>query len=134
MRTASQILDVAPEEVTQEQRSQTKAINFGIIYGSSAFGIARQLGISQSQAREHIRAYFARYPGVRAFLDGAIQRAREKGYAETLDGRRRYLPDLQSRNRAQRAAAAMVRGRLRNECETSEAVMCGGDPMTSLCL
>ena len=105
VRTASQVLGLAPEEVTEEQRSQTKAINFGIIYGSSAFGIARQLGISQSQAREHIRAYFARYPGVRAFLDGAIQQAREKGYAETLDGRRRYLPDLHSRNRAQRAAA-----------------------------
>ena len=105
VRTASQIFEIAPEEVSDEQRSQTKAINFGIIYGSSAFGIARQLGISQSQAREHIRAYFARYPGVRAFLDAAIQRAREKGYAETLAGRRRYLPDLRSRNRIQRAAA-----------------------------
>ena len=105
VRTASQIFDIPPEEVTEEQRTQTKAINFGIIYGSSAFGIARQLGISQSQAQEHIRAYFARYPGVRAFLDTAIQRAREQGYAETLDGRRRYLPDLRSRNRAQRAAA-----------------------------
>ncbi len=105
VRTASQIFDIAPEEVSEEQRSQTKAINFGIIYGSSAFGIARQLGISQKEAQEHIRAYFARYPGVRAFLDAAIQRAREKGYAETLEGRRRYLPDLRSRNRVQRAAA-----------------------------
>jgi DNA polymerase-1 len=105
VRTASQIFEIPPEEVTEEQRTQTKAINFGIIYGSSAFGIARQLGISQSQAQEHIRAYFARYPGVRAFLDTAIQRAREQGYAETLDGRRRYLPELRSRNRAQRAAA-----------------------------
>jgi len=105
VRTASQVFDIAPEEVTDEQRAQTKAINFGIIYGSSAFGIARQLGISQSQAQEHIRAYFARYPGVRVFLDLAIRRARDKGYAETLDGRRRYLPDLHSRNRVQRAAA-----------------------------
>ncbi len=105
VRTASQIFDIAPEEVTEEQRAQTKAINFGIIYGSSAFGIARQLGIAQSEAQEHIRAYFARYPGVRAFLDTAIQRARDKGYAETLNGRRRYLPDLHSRNRVQRAAA-----------------------------
>ena len=82
-----------------------KGINFGIIYGSSAFGIARQLGIAQAEAREHIRAYFERYTGVRAFLDRAIDEARERGYAETLFGRRRYLPDLHSRNRVQRSAA-----------------------------
>jgi DNA polymerase-1 len=80
-------------------------VNFGILYGSSAFGLARQLGISQGRAQEHIRAYFERYPGVRQYLDRSIQTARERGYAETLYGRRRYLPDLQARNRALRSAA-----------------------------
>jgi DNA polymerase-1 len=105
VRTASRVFGIPPEQVTDEQRSRMKGINFGIIYGSSAFGIARQLGIAQSEAREHIRAYFERYPGVRTFLDRAVESAREQGYAETLYGRRRYLPDLRSRNRAQRAAA-----------------------------
>jgi len=105
VRTASLVFGIPPEQVTPEQRAQMKGINFGIIYGSSAFGIARQLGIAQSEAQAHIQAYFERYPGVRTFLDRAIREAREKGYAETLDGRRRYLPDLHSRNRPQRAAA-----------------------------
>jgi DNA polymerase-1 len=105
VRTASQVFGIPAEEVSDEQRARMKGINFGIIYGSSPFGIARQLGISQAEAQEHIRAYFERYPGVRSFLDRAVREAREKGYAETLDGRRRYLPDLQSRNRAQRNAA-----------------------------
>ncbi len=82
-----------------------KGINFGIIYGSSAFGIARQLGIPQVEAREHIRSYFERYRGVRDYLDRSVEQARRSGYAETLYGRRRYLPDLHSRNRVQRAAA-----------------------------
>jgi DNA polymerase-1 len=105
VRTASDVFGVALDAVTPEQRSRTKAINFGIIYGSSAFGLARQLGIAQSEAAAHIKAYFERYPGVRTFLDGAIEKAREQGYAATLHGRRRYLPDLRSRNRVLRAAA-----------------------------
>jgi DNA polymerase-1 len=105
VRTAAQVFGVAPADVTPAQRSQVKAINFGIIYGSSAFGIARQLGISQNEAREHIRVYFERYPGVRRYLDEAIARARSRGYAETLRGRRRYLPELRASNRALRAAA-----------------------------
>jgi DNA polymerase-1 len=104
-RTASHVFDIPLEEVSEEQRSHMKGINFGIIYGSSAFGIARQLGVAQSEAREHIRAYFERYPGVRGYLDSAMKRARERGYAETVFGRRRYLPDLHSRNRVQRSAA-----------------------------
>ena len=105
VRTASEVFGIPPERVTSEQRDRIKAINFGILYGSSPFGIAQQLGISQQEAREHIRAYFARYPRVRACLDALIERARERGYAETLYGRRRPLPDLRSRNRVVRAAA-----------------------------
>ena len=86
-------------------RARAKAINFGIVYGQGAFGLARNLGISQADAREHIREYFERYPGVKRFLDESKERARETGYAETLDGRRRYLPDLGSRNRMLRQAA-----------------------------
>jgi DNA polymerase-1 len=104
-RTASDVFGVAQDQVSADQRSQTKAINFGIIYGSSAFGIARQLGIAQGDAAALIKAYFERYPGVRAFLDQAIAKAREQGFAETLHGRRRYLPDLHSRNRVLRSAA-----------------------------
>ncbi len=105
VRTAAQVFGIAPGEVTPAQRSQVKAINFGIIYGSSAFGIARQLGISQNEARDHIRVYFERYPGVRRYLEEAIAQARARGFAATLWGRRRYLPDLRSSHRVQRAAA-----------------------------
>ena len=105
VRTASQVFGTPESEVTAEQRARTKAINFGIIYGQSGFGLARALGISQADAREQIDAYFARYPGVRTFIDRAIQSAKEKGYARTLAGRRRYLPDLASQNRPIRQAA-----------------------------
>ncbi len=105
VRTASQVFGIPAEEVTDEQRSRTKAINFGIIYGQSPFGLARTLGIAQSEAAAHIKAYFERYPGVKAFLERAVADARERGYAETLYGRRRYLPDMHSRNRVQKAAA-----------------------------
>ena len=105
VRTASQVFGTPEAEVTAEQRARTKAINFGIIYGQSGFGLARALGISQSDAREQIDAYFARYPGVRGFIDSAIQSAKETGFARTLSGRRRYLPDLASQNRPIRQAA-----------------------------
>jgi DNA polymerase-1 len=105
VRTASEVFGVPEESVTPERRERIKAINFGILYGSSAFGIAQQLGIAQNEAREHIRAYFERYPRVRACLDGLVERARERGFAETLYGRRRPLPDLRSRNRVVRSAA-----------------------------
>jgi DNA polymerase-1 len=104
-RTAAEVLGVDPEDVTEDQRAHAKAINFGIIYGSSAFGIANQLGIAQAEARETIDAYFARYTGVRRFLDETIEQAKTRGYVTTLLGRRRYLPDLSSRNRVQRQAA-----------------------------
>lgn len=104
-RTAAGVLGVAPEAVSADQRARAKAINFGIIYGSSAFGIANQLGIASADAQKMIDAYFARYRGVRRFLDETIEAARTQGFVHTLLGRRRYLPDLQSRNRVLRNAA-----------------------------
>jgi DNA polymerase-1 len=104
-RTAAGVLGVTPEDVTPDQRARAKAINFGIIYGSSAFGIAQQLGIASADAQSTIDAYFERYRGVRRFLDETVQLARERGFVQTLLGRRRYLPDLASRNRVLRNAA-----------------------------
>jgi DNA polymerase-1 len=107
-RTAAEVAGIAPEAVSPEQRAAAKAINFGIIYGSSAFGIANQLGIAQAEAQRTIDAYFARYEGVRRFLDETVARARKDGFVRTLLGRRRYLPDLASRNRVLRNAAERV--------------------------
>ncbi len=104
-RTAAGVLGIEPEEVDAEQRARAKAINFGIIYGSTAFGIANQLGIASAEAQATIDAYFERYQGVRRFLDESVKLAKERGYAQTLLGRRRYLPDLASRNRVLRNAA-----------------------------
>ena len=104
-RTAAGVLGIEPAAVSADQRARAKAINFGIIYGSSAFGIANQLGIASADAQATIDAYFARYPGVRRFLDETTETARAQGYVTTLLGRRRYLPDLGSRNRVLRNAA-----------------------------
>jgi DNA polymerase-1 len=104
-RTAAEVAGIAPEAVSGEQRARAKAINFGIIYGSSAFGIANQLGIATAEAQATIDAYFARYRGVRRFLDQTIEEARRDGFVRTVLGRRRYLPDLASRNRALKNAA-----------------------------
>jgi DNA polymerase-1 len=83
-------------------------VNFGIIYGTSAFGLANQLGIASADAQATIDAYFAQYPGIRTYLDATIEAARERGFVQTLLGRRRYLPDLGSRNRTLRMAAERV--------------------------
>jgi DNA polymerase-1 len=104
-RTAAEVHGIAPEAVSPDQRAHAKAINFGIIYGSSAFGIANQLGIAQAEAQATIDRYFERYRGVRRFLDETVEQARTQGFVRTLLGRRRYLPDLSSRNRALRQAA-----------------------------
>ena len=104
-RTAAGVLGIAPEAVSADQRARAKAINFGIIYGSTAFGIANQLGIASAEAQATIDAYFERYRGVRRFLDETTETAREQGFVTTLLGRRRYLPDLGSRNRMLRNAA-----------------------------
>jgi DNA polymerase-1 len=104
-RTAAEIAGIAVSDVTPDQRARAKAINFGIIYGSSAFGIANQLGIATGEAQATIDAYFQRYGGVRRFLDETIAAARDRGFVTTHLGRRRYLPDLRSRNRTLRSAA-----------------------------
>jgi DNA polymerase-1 len=104
-RTAAAVAGVTPESVSADQRARAKAINFGIIYGSTAFGIANQLGIATADAQATIDTYFERYRGVRRFLDETIARASEDGFVRTLLGRRRYLPDLRSRNRVLRQAA-----------------------------
>jgi DNA polymerase I len=104
-QTAAEVWEVAPEDVTADQRARAKAVNFGIIYGLSSFGLANQLGIATAEAQETITTYFARYPGVRAFIDDTIAAARRDGAVRTLLGRRRALPDLHSRNRTLRQAA-----------------------------
>ncbi len=104
-RTAAEVAGTLPDRVSDDQRARAKAVNFGIIYGSSAFGLAHQLGIATAEAQATIDAYFSRYRGVRRFLDETVAEARERGFVRTHLGRRRYLPDLGSRNRALRMAA-----------------------------
>ncbi|WP_295433113.1 DNA polymerase I [uncultured Thiodictyon sp.] len=103
--TAAEVLGLSPAAVTTEQRRSAKAINFGLIYGMSAFGLARQLGIDRGAAQEYVDRYFARYPGVRAFMDRIRAQAREDRYVETLFGRRLYLTDIGHSNQARRAGA-----------------------------
>jgi DNA polymerase-1 len=104
-RTAAEVAGIAPDQVSSQQRERAKAVNFGIIYGSSAFGLASQLGIAAAEAQETIDAYFERYRGVRHFIDETVRQAKQQGHVTTLLGRRRYLPDLNSRNRTLRQAA-----------------------------
>lgn len=104
-RTAAEVAGISLDEVSDEQRARAKAVNFGIIYGSTAFGLSQQLGIASGEAQETIDAYFARYDGVRRFLDETMARAKKDGFVRTLMGRRRNLPDLNSRNRVLRQAA-----------------------------
>ncbi|OLC08751.1 MAG: DNA polymerase I [Gemmatimonadetes bacterium 13_1_40CM_70_11] len=97
-QTAAIIFSVSQEQVTAEMRARAKTINFATIYGQGPFALARQLGITQEEAKEFIRGYFRRFAGVRAWLDRTVADAREKGYVETLFGRRRYIPELQDKN------------------------------------
>lgn len=98
---AAQVNGVPLQDVTPAQRSAAKAVNFGIIYGQSAFGLARSLGIPQAEAKAFIDMYFMRYPGIRLFIDRCVRDARQVGYAETILGRRRPIPELQSRSRTE---------------------------------
>ncbi len=103
--TAAEIFAVSPAEVSGEQRRNAKAINFGLIYGMSAFGLARQLGIDRNAAQDYINLYFARYPGAKQFMDRTRLQAKEQGYVETLFGRRLYLPDINARQQQRRQYA-----------------------------
>ena len=98
--TAAEVFGVALDAVSSDQRRSAKAINFGLIYGMSAFGLARQLGIARGAAQSYVELYFARYPGVRRYMDATREQARREGYVETVFGRRLYLPEIRSRNRA----------------------------------
>ncbi len=103
--TAAEVFGLAPDQVSNEQRRSAKAINFGLIYGMSAFGLAKQLGVERKAAQTYIDLYFERYPGVQAFMDRTRKEAKERGYVETLFGRRLYLPEINSRNGMRRTAA-----------------------------
>ncbi|WNN50565.1 DNA polymerase I [Siccibacter colletis] len=103
--TAAEVFGMSLEQVTGEQRRSAKAINFGLIYGMSAFGLSRQLNISRKESQKYMDLYFERYPGVLEYMERTRKQAKEQGYVETLDGRRLYLPDINSSNAARRAGA-----------------------------
>jgi DNA polymerase I len=103
--TAAEVFGIKTDKVTTEHRRAAKAINFGLIYGMSAFGLAKQLGISRGQAKDYVELYFKRYPGVRKYMDQTREQAREQGYVETIFNRRLYLPEINSRNAALRQYA-----------------------------
>ena len=103
--TAAKVFGLPLAEVTKEQRNQAKMVNYGISYGISAFGLAQRLGIPRGEAKLLIDGYFAQYPGIRNYMTETVERARQRGYVETITGRRRYLPDLRSSNGSVRAAA-----------------------------
>ncbi|MFT5432074.1 MAG: DNA polymerase-1 [Myxococcota bacterium] len=104
-RTASEVLGIVEDEVTYEQRSAAKAINFGLMYGMGAFRLARDLKITRPEAQTYIDRYFERFSSVKAFMDGTIESGRELGYVTTMLGRRRYVPELRSKNFNRRAGA-----------------------------
>lgn len=103
--TAAEVFAVPLNEVTTEQRRRAKAVNFGLIYGMSAFGLARQLDISRSEAQHYVDTYFARFPGVLAYMENTRAQAHQAGYVETLFGRRLYLPEINSKNMARKKGA-----------------------------
>ena len=103
--TAAEVFEATLDEVSDDQRRSAKAINFGLIYGMSAFGLANQLGITRTVAAEYIERYFERYPGVRGYMDSTRALAHDQGYVETVFGRRLYLPEINARNGMRRQAA-----------------------------
>ena len=103
--TAAEVFGEAYEKVTDNQRRAAKAINFGLMYGMSAFGLGRQLDISRPEAQEYMDTYFSRYPGVQGFMEQTRERARKQGYVETLFGRRLYLPEINASNGMRRQGA-----------------------------
>jgi DNA polymerase I len=103
--TAAEVAGIAVDQVSADQRRSAKAVNFGLMYGMSSFGLAKQLAIGRKEAQAYIDCYFARYPGVKTYIDTARQAAVDQGYVETLLGRRLYMPEIQSKNAMQRKAA-----------------------------
>jgi DNA polymerase-1 len=103
--TAAEVFGVAVDAVSADQRRLAKTINFGLIYGMSPFGLARQLGIDRGAAQKYVDVYFARYPGVKRFMDQTRVQARDNGFVETVFGRRLYLPDIRASNQQLRQAA-----------------------------
>jgi DNA polymerase-1 len=103
--TASEVFNVSYDEVDKDHRRAAKAINFGLMYGMSAFGLSRQLKISRAEAQAYMDTYFMRYPGVQQFMEDTRNKAREQGYVETLFGRRLYLPDINAGNMQRRQGA-----------------------------
>ena len=103
--TAAEVFEAKPDDVTADQRRSAKAINFGLMYGMSAFGLAKQLNISRGEAAEYVHLYFDRYPGVKTFMDDIREKASEQGYVETVFGRRLYLPEINARNAQRRQYA-----------------------------
>lgn len=97
-QAASKVFNIPIEEVTKEQRSSAKAVNFGIVYGISDFGLANQIGVSNKKAKEYIQQYLEKYSGIKHFMDDIVESAKQKGYVETLFGRRRYIPEIKSNN------------------------------------
>ena len=96
--TAAQVFHVAPAEVTHEMRRRAKAVNFGIVYGISAFSLSQDIGVTVAEAKAYMEAYFATFPGVRKYMDDVVAKAKEQGYVETLFHRRRELPEIKSSN------------------------------------
>ena len=96
--TAAQVFQVAPEDVTHEMRRRAKAVNFGIVYGISAYSLSQDIGVTVAEAKDYMEAYFASFPGVKAYMEAVVAKARENGYVETLFHRRRDLPELKSSN------------------------------------
>jgi len=103
--TAAEVFSVSLDEVTSDQRRSAKAVNFGLIYGMSAFGLAKQLDVPRNKAQEYMDKYFERYPNVLTYMEDTRQQASEQGYVETLLGRRLYLPDINAKNAIRKKAA-----------------------------
>ena len=106
--TAAQVFDMPPDFVTPMMRSRAKAVNFGIVYGISAYSLSKDIGVTVSEADQYIKSYLRTYKGVKAYMDRTVAEAAEKGYVSTLFGRRRYLPELKSSNRNLRAFGQRV--------------------------
>lgn len=107
-QTAAEVFEVPLDKVTKDQRNGAKAINFGLMYGQTSFGLSQALHISQGEAKKYITSYFKNFHSVKSFLDGLKEKAEETGYAETLFGRKRVLPDIKSSNRQIKAMAERV--------------------------